>query len=158
MNLEQQLRTQWVEHVQDWIQQDQSLRTGMLDSWMLEALGDVAGRRVLDVGCGEGRFFLAALGADVTGIDLTEPLIEQARASACSDGTYLIGNAEDLASIDDESFDLVVSYIVLVDVQDYERSVRAAFRVLRPGGALHRMQRPPDAHGGAVRLDQTGRQ
>ena len=136
MNLEQQLRTQWVEHVQDWIQQDQSLRTGMLDSWMLEALGDVAGRRVLDVGCGEGRFcrLLAALGADVTGIDLTEPLIEQARASACSDGTYLIGNAEDLASIDNESFDLVVSYIVLVDVQDYRRSVRAAFRVLRPGG------------------------
>ena len=136
MSLERQLRAQWTKHAQDWVQQDQSVRTGMLDTWMLEALGDVAGRRVLDIGCGEGRFcrVLAGLGADVTGIDFTEALIEQARASAGFDETHSVENAEDLAGIGDESFDLAVSYIVLVDVQDYERSIRAALRVLRPGG------------------------
>ncbi len=136
MNLEQQLRTQWVEHVQDWIQQDQSIRTGMLDAWMLEALGDVAGRRVLDIGCGDGRFarVLAGFGAQVTGVDLTEPLVEQARNLASDGETYLVGNAEDLAGIGDASFDLAVSYIVLVDVLDYRRSIQTAFRVLTPGG------------------------
>ncbi len=136
MNLDQRLRSQWTEHVQDWIQQDQSVRTGMLDSWMLESLGDVAGRRVLDIGCGEGRFcrVLAGLGARVTGIDLTEPLIEQANALASDSETYLVGNAEDLAGVEDECFDLAVSYIVLVDIHDYRRSIKAAYRVLRPGG------------------------
>lgn len=136
MDLEQQLRVQWTEHVQDWLQQDQSIRTGMLDSWMLEALGDINGLGVLDIGCGEGRFcrLLAGLGANVTGVDLTEALIQQARASAGQRERYLIGNAEDLAGMDDASFDLATSYIVLVDVLDYERSIQAAFRVLKPGG------------------------
>ena len=81
MDLKDLLRTQWAESVEDWIQQDQSVRTGMLDSWMLEALGDVSGKRVIDIGCGEGRFcrLLAGLGAEVTGIDLTEALVEKAR-------------------------------------------------------------------------------
>ena len=80
MSLKEQLRTQWAEHAQDWVQQDQSVRIGMLDSWMIEALGNVAGRQVLDIGCGEGRFsrLLAGLGANATGIDLTEDLVEQA--------------------------------------------------------------------------------
>ena len=48
----------------------------MLDSWMLDALGDVSGKSVIDIGCGEGRFcrLLSDLGAEVTGIDLTEAL------------------------------------------------------------------------------------
>ena len=136
MDLKQELRTQWTEHVQDWIQEDQWIRTGMLDSWMLEALGDVKGRRVLDIGCGEGRFcrVLAGLGARVTGIDITVPLIEQANALASASETYLVGNAENLAGIEDECFDLAVSYIVLVDLLDYRRSIQEAYRILRPGG------------------------
>lgn len=136
MDLDQRLRTQWTKHAQDWIQQDQSLRTGLLDAWMLESLGDVAGREVVDIGCGEGRFcrVLAGLGARVTGIDLTEPLVERAAAIASPAETYLVGNAEDLAGLEDERFDLAVSYIVLVDVLAYRRSIQAAYRVLRPGG------------------------
>lgn len=136
MTLRQQLQSQWIEHVEDWVQQDQSIRTGLLDSWMLSVLGDVAGQRVLDIGCGEGRFcrVLAELGAAVTGVDLTLPLVKHAQTLASGRESYLIENAEDLASIEDESFDLAVSYIVLVDVLDYRRAIQAAFRVLRPGG------------------------
>ncbi len=135
VNLEHKLKTQWTEAAQDWIQQDQSIRTGMLDSWMLDALGDIPGRRVLDIGCGEGRFsrLLAELGADVTGVDLTEPLIDRARGLAAGNETYLVGDAEELAGLADDSFDLAVSYIVLVDLLDYRRSIKAAYRVLRPG-------------------------
>ena len=136
MNLERRLRTQWTEAAQDWVGQDQVLRTGLLDSWMLDELGDVRGKRVLDIGCGEGRFsrLLAGLGAEVTGVDLTEPLIERARGMAVGGDSYVVGDAESLAGIEDESFDLAVSYIVLVDVLDYRAAVEAAYRILKPGG------------------------
>lgn len=136
MGLEDRLRTQWTEAAQDWIGQDQAVRTGMLDTWMLEALGDVRGKRVLDIGCGEGRFsrLLAGLGAEVTGLDLTEPLIERARDLAVGGERYMVGDAETLEGIADESFDIAVSYIVLVDLLDYRASIEAAYRVLRRGG------------------------
>ena len=136
MELERRLRTQWVESAQDWIETDQAIRTGMLDAWVLDALGDVSGKSVIDIGCGEGRFcrLLASLGATVTGIDLTEALIERARDLGGDGETYLVGSAEDLAGIEDNSFDLAVSYIVLVDLLDYRRSIREAYRVLRSGG------------------------
>ncbi len=136
MELENRLRTQWTESVQDWIETDQAIRTGMLDSWMLEALGEVSGKEVIDIGCGEGRFsrLLSEQGAAVTGIDLTEPLIERARELGGNEETYLQGDAETLDGVSDESFDLAVSYIVLVDLLDYRRSIREAYRVLRPGG------------------------
>ena len=136
MELEERLRTQWTEAVQDWIETDQSIRTGMLDSWMLDALRDVSGKSVIDIGCGEGRFsrLLSELGATVSGIDLTEPLIERARELGSDKETYLQGDAENLEGVADDSFDLAVSYIVLVDLLDYRRSIREAYRVLRPGG------------------------
>ena len=136
MDLKNTLRTQWTEAAQDWIGQDQAVRTGMLDSWMLDALGNVRGKGVLDIGCGEGRFsrLLTRLGAEVTGIDLTEPLIERARSLAVGGDSYVMGDAETLDGIADESFDLAVSYIVLVDLLDYRASIEAAYRVLKPGG------------------------
>ena len=101
MDLKNTLRTQWTEAAQDWIGQDQAVRTGMLDSWMLDALGNVRGKRALDIGCGEGRFsrLLAGLGAEVTGIDLTEPLIERARELAVGGDSYVMGDAENLDGI-----------------------------------------------------------
>ena len=96
----------------------------------------VSGKTVIDIGCGEGRFcrLLSDLGAEVTGIDLTEALIERARIIGSDRETYLVGDAETLEGVGDESFDLAVSYIVLVDLLDYRRSIREAYRVLRPGG------------------------
>ncbi len=135
-HLKDLLKSQWAESAQDWIQQDQSVRTGMLDSWVYDALGEVSGKRVIDIGCGEGRFsrLLGELGADVTGVDITEALVQTARSLGGDRETYLVGDAEDLDEVASESFDLAVSYIVLVDLLNYGLSIKAAFRVLRPGG------------------------
>ena len=135
-HLKDLLRSQWAKSAQDWIQQDQSVRTGMLDSWVLDALGEVSSKRVIDIGCGEGRFsrLLGELGADVTGVDITEALVLTARSLGGDRETYLVGDAEDLDEVASESFDLAVSYIVLVDLLNYDLSIKAAFRVLRPGG------------------------
>ncbi|MYC08408.1 MAG: class I SAM-dependent methyltransferase [Chloroflexi bacterium] len=137
MELPERLHTQWTDAAQDWIEADQAGRTGMLDRWMLDALGDVRGETVIDIGCGEGRFsrLLSKLGATVTGVDLTEPFIERAR-SLSNEETYLLGNAETLKGIESNTYNIAVSYIVLVDLLDYRGAINAAYRVLRPGGRL----------------------
>ena len=43
MDLKQRLLTQWTHAAQDWIGQDQAVRTGLLDSWMLDAIGGCLG-------------------------------------------------------------------------------------------------------------------
>ena len=135
MELSERLHSQWVESAQDWIDTDQAVRTGMLDSWMLDALGNVGGKSAIDIGCGEGRFsrLLSQLGATVTGVDLTEALIARARAMSTGEA-YILGDAEDLNEVESESFDIAVSYIVLVDLLDYRSAIGEAYRVLRPGG------------------------
>ena len=154
MDLHQRLHTQWTESAQDWINDAQPVRTGMLDRWMLDSLGDIAGRTIIDIGCGEGRFsrLLSNLGATVTGVDLTEPFIQRARSLSTGE-TYLQGNAENLDGIESDDFDIAVSYIVLVDLQDYRSAINAAYRVLRPGGRFRRVQHPPHAKLRGRRLD-----
>lgn len=136
MELPERLQTQWAESAQDWIETDQSIRAEMLDRWMFDSLGEVAGKSVIDIGCGEGRFsrLLSERGATVTGVDLTEAFIERARSLSSESETYLVGNAEDLRGISSDVFDLAISYIVLVDLLDFRSAINAAYRVLRPGG------------------------
>ncbi|HZB86656.1 MAG TPA: class I SAM-dependent methyltransferase, partial [Gaiellaceae bacterium] len=94
------------------------------------------GRRTLDLGCGEGRVArdLAALGYVVTGIDASPAMVSAARA-AHPDGEYLVGEAASLPFAD-ASFDLVVAYNSLMDIDDMPGAVREAARVLEPRGRL----------------------
>ncbi len=109
-------------------------RVCVLDQPMLEQCGTVAGRRVLDIGCGEGRFarMLAERGAEVSGIDPTAAFIEVAKAKH-PEGDYRVGVAEDLP-YPDASFDLLISYVALVDIPDFRTAISEMARVLRPGG------------------------
>lgn len=93
-------------------------------------------KKALDVGCGEGRFcrMLNQHGLNVTGIDPTPRLIAAARARDLG-GTYLEAPAEKLP-FHDKSFDLVVSYLTLIDISDAKAAIHEMARVLKPGGAL----------------------
>jgi SAM-dependent methyltransferase len=111
-------------------------REFVLDPVVLARCGDVRGSRVLDVGCGEGRFCrkLYDLGAHTVGLDPTVGLLELARARH-PEGEYVEGVAESLP-FEDSSFDIVVSYVTLLDMPDYRRAIAEMVRVLRPGGKL----------------------
>ena len=111
-------------------------RENVLDPVMLGRVGAGRFERALDVGCGEGRFcrMLRAAGVAATGIDPTPGLLEVARQRDPS-GDYRAGAAERL-EFEAASFDLVVSYLTLVDIADFRTAISEMARVLKPGGSL----------------------
>ena len=81
------------------------------------------GTRTLDLGCGEGRLSrdLKALGHDVTGIDLSPTMIAAARA-ADPELEFHVADATELP-FEDASFDLVVAFMSLQDVDRFEDAI-----------------------------------
>lgn len=77
---------------------------------------------------------LKAAGLTATGIDPTVALLETARRRDPS-GDYRLGRAEHL-ELDAASFDLVVSYLTLVDIADFRAAIGEMARVVKPGGSL----------------------
>ena len=111
-------------------------REHVLDPVMLERISAGQFERALDVGCGEGRFcrLLKAKGIPVVGIDPTETLLAQARKRDPG-GNYQLGRAETLP-FSNAIFDLVVSYLTLIDITDFRLGLQEMVRVLRPNGTL----------------------
>jgi SAM-dependent methyltransferase len=111
-------------------------REFVLDAPMLERVRGRGFRTALDIGCGEGRFcrMMKGYGLQVVGVDPTDALICEARRRDPG-GDYRIGRAEAL-DFADGFFDLVVSYVTLVDIADLRSAIGEMARVLRPGGAL----------------------
>lgn len=107
---------------------------------VLELAGPLAGRRVLDVGCGDGTYAIAAAlrGADVTGVDARAEMLSAARRRATDSGATVRLEQADASSLpyEDDSFDVVIAVTVLCFVADPSRAVREMARVLRPGGRL----------------------
>jgi len=111
-------------------------RKYVLDPAMLERVTGRGFRTALDVGCGEGRFCrtLQTHGVATVGIDPTEALIERAR-SLDPAGDYRLGRAETL-EVAAGSFDLVVSYLSLIDIPGLAPAAARMVAALRPGGTL----------------------
>lgn len=104
-------------------------------------VGDVADLDVVDLGCGEGTNTrrLARAGARMTGIDLSERLVDHARRSEEADSlsiAYHVGSYSERTPFPDASFDLAISTLALMDGPDLAGAMREAHRLLRPGGSL----------------------
>jgi SAM-dependent methyltransferase len=115
----------WLAHVRD----QGNAWFGVNASAFLERL-PTPGRATLEIGCGEGRFGreLVGCGHRVTGVEVSPTLAALARES------FDVVEADAAAlPFDDASFDLVVAFMSLIDIDDLEGAVREAARVLEPG-------------------------
>jgi SAM-dependent methyltransferase len=135
------LQREWSEIAPAWIREAREginpTRNGLLDRPMFHACGNVAGLRILECGCGEGRFcrLLAQRGAAyVLGLDLCVPMIEAAREQQAEGTEYRVADVQDLGFLDSDSFDLCVSYLNQCDLPDFMANNREVFRLLKPGG------------------------
>lgn len=106
---------------------------------MLELIGDVKGKRVLDAGCGYGYYslLLARSGAMVTGIDISEKMIELAKNNAREASVecqFFVCDLQNLSMLVGNTFDVVVSSIVVGNVDFLEKAFSEVFRVLKQKG------------------------
>ena len=105
---------------------------------ILDLAGDVAGRRILDVGCGAGPVLeaLRDRGAFVTNVDPSAKMLELAR-QRLGDGTALQqADLRDPLPFPDGAFDDVIACLVLHYLQDWTAPLAELRRVLAPGGRL----------------------
>ena len=104
----------------------------------LALAGDVAGRRILDVGCGSGVLFAALRdrGAVVTGFDSSVGMLELARRRLGDDADLLVADLSRPLPFPDGAFDDVVASLVLHYLEDWAAPLAELRRVLKPGGRL----------------------
>jgi 2-polyprenyl-6-hydroxyphenyl methylase/3-demethylubiquinone-9 3-methyltransferase len=112
------------------------LRLGWIDG-----LAKLAGKRVLDVGCGGGILSesMARLGAKVTGIDLSEKPLRVAQLHLLESEVkvdYLKASAEEHAEANPAAYDIVTCMELLEHVPDPASTVAACAKLAKPGGRV----------------------
>lgn len=105
----------------------------------IDRLAKLAGKRVVDVGCGGGLLAeaMAGLGAEVTGIDLSEKALKVARLHLLESGMqveYRLQSAESLANERPQHYDVVTCMELLEHVPDPASVVAACSKLVKPHG------------------------
>lgn len=105
----------------------------------IDSAAQIAGKKVVDIGCGGGILAesMAARGAQVTGVDLSEKALGVARLHLYESGQtvdYRLISAEDIARECPASFDVVTCMEMLEHVPDPSSTIRACATLVKPGG------------------------
>jgi len=102
-----------------------------------EVVKHVAGKNVLDVGCGSGTIVkkLLAINKNVVGVDISEQFVEFCRTKY-PDGKFYRLDANNLKVFEDNSFDSIVCSEVLEHLDTPGNALKEFYRVLRRGGSL----------------------
>jgi ubiquinone/menaquinone biosynthesis C-methylase UbiE len=132
------------DEIADWY--DEALRTGPLGrfqdfaiSIVLDLAGEIEDLRLCDLACAQGILsrHLARLGAVVTGVDVSEKMLDLARRYQQGEPrriNYVRSDARSLPEVPDEAFEGLVCNLALMDIPDLEATLHTVARVLRPGG------------------------
>jgi len=108
-------------------------------NWIDAQAGGLQGKSIVDVGCGGGILAesMAAKGAEVSGIDLSEKALGVARLHLLESGQqvdYQLISAEAFAQENEAAFDVVTCMEMLEHVPDPASTVKACAQMVKPGG------------------------
>ena len=108
-------------------------RLSLIQEWT----GSFAGKEFVDLGCGGGLLSIPLIeaGAIVTGVDRSEGSVQSARKRSKGNGTFLCEDIRN-TSLASSSADVVLLADVLDHIEDYEKAVGEAARIVRQGGAV----------------------
>lgn len=116
---------------------------GLFTRWyarpaVLDLLGDVAGRRILDAGCGSGPLLadLRDRGATVVGFDASPEMIRLARKRLGDDIALSVADLTQPLPYEDEAFGDAAAVLVLHYLEDWSMPLQELRRVLKPGGRI----------------------
>ena len=129
--------------VEKWVEvaQKNDFRIHYIMPNTLQAMGEVRGKHILDLGCGEGGYSraLAEKGATVTAVDCSEASLAYIADRAVKEGANirtLLRNASELSGIQNAEYDVVLCSMMLMDVEDLEGTLREIHRVLKSKGKV----------------------
>ncbi len=137
--------TPFARHADDWWDSGGALRTlHVINPVRLEYIDarcQLAGKQVLDMGCGGGLLCeaMAARGAHVTGVDVADELIAVARDHARQQSLaidYIHGSSADLLADGEARFDVITCLEMLEHVETPGQIIADCARLLKPGGDL----------------------
>ena len=116
---------------------------GLFNRWyarpaVLDLLGDVAGHRILDAGCGSGPLVvdLEERGASVAGFDASPAMIHLARQRLGDEADLKVADLTLPLPYGDDTFDDALAVLVLHYLEDWSQPLAELRRVLKPGGRL----------------------
>jgi len=143
MSRENGLSTEWDQASESWAEfvrvGKDYYRDEMNNPAALKMIGDVSGKHVLDLSCGEGynTRILANVGAKVIGVDFSEKMIDLARQLEKRQNlgiSYYVSDAADLKRFESKCFDVVTCLMALMDIKRYEDAISEVARVLKKNG------------------------
>jgi len=102
---------------------------------LLKLLGNLKGKKVLDLACGQGYFseLMEKMGAKVVGVDYSSELIKIASNRGLKT-KFHVGSSSDMKFLKNKSFDIVLCNFALHDIKDLPGTMKEVSRVLKKGG------------------------
>ena len=140
MRKKERIKKQWNVAAESWVdfvrKGKDYYRDELNNPATFKLIGDVRGRLVLDLACGEGynTRILARKGAKVTAVDFSEKLIELAKREESKEKLgiiYYVSDAADMKELSSNHFDLATCFMALQDIERYEDAISEVARVLK---------------------------
>ena len=138
------IKKYWTNRSQTYSEQNNAeLQCNQNEIWTQTILENVDKKgclKVLDIGCGPGEFsiLMAKAGHNVTGVDMTEAMLEKARLNAQNynvDVDFVSMDVQNL-QFEDDTFDLIISRNVTWNLQEIENFFKGCRRILKKDGRM----------------------
>jgi ubiquinone/menaquinone biosynthesis C-methylase UbiE len=125
------------EYNDSFIENDGSYHSAVILPNLLRVVAPQAGKKILEVGCGDGYFShaFAAAGAEAEGSDVAPAMVASAKEKYKEQRWY-VASADNLSFAKNELYDSVVIVLALQNIENLNGAISEAARVLKPGGEL----------------------